>query len=568
MLLQLNIRNFALIENLTISFGDGFNVLSGETGAGKSILIDAINYILGSKFNRDLIRTGENKTFVEAIFTLENSKTIDILKEYDIELEDLVIISRETFQSGKSIAKVNGKSILLTALKDISSTLLDIHGQHENQNLLSWENHISYLDYYGEDSLKNMLEEYRTKYYKLKEIEGKITELVGKDGEKEKLIDFYKYQIDEINSANLKENEEEDLEEKYKMLSNAEKINNALSSSYLTLYSGEEGIPSIYDGLRAVMRNLTTLENNLPKINEINQCLQDAYYNIESSIEQIRNIKQGIYYDEKELEYINSRIYQINSYKKKYGNSINDILKYRDNIKQQYEEMINSGEIIESLKIEKDKLKDELITYGEKLHEKRGNIAKILEKKIKGELNFVGLEKSIFNISVELESKITYNGLDKVQFYISTNTGEPLKPLEKVVSGGELSRIMLALKTVFVDKDQIPSVIFDEIDTGISGRIAQCVAEKMYTISKNHQVFCVTHLPQIACISDMHYWVSKEVDNGKTYTKVKKMNEQEKEYEIAKMIGSSEVTKLTLEHAKELIEMANSKKPKLISKIE
>jgi DNA repair protein RecN (Recombination protein N) len=568
MLLQLNIRNFALIENLTISFGDGFNVLSGETGAGKSILIDAINYILGSKFNRDLIRTGENKTFVEAIFTLENSKTIDILKEYDIELEDLVIISRETFQSGKSIAKVNGKSILLTALKDISSTLLDIHGQHENQNLLSWENHISYLDYYGEDSLKNMLEEYRTKYYKLKEIEGKITELVGKDGEKEKLIDFYKYQIDEINSANLKENEEEDLEEKYKILSNAEKINNALSSSYLTLYSGEEGIPSIYDGLRAVMRNLTTLENNLPKINEINQCLQDAYYNIESSVEQIRNIKQGIYYDAKELEYINSRIYQINSYKKKYGNSINDIFKYRDNIKQQYEEMINSGEIIESLKIEKDKLKDELITYGEKLHEKRGNIAKILEKKIKGELNFVGLEKSIFNISVELENKITYNGLDKVQFYISTNTGEPLKPLEKVVSGGELSRIMLALKTVFVDKDQIPSVIFDEIDTGISGRIAQCVAEKMYTISKNHQVFCVTHLPQIACISDMHYWVSKEVDNGKTYTRVRKMNEQEKEYEIAKMIGSSEVTKLTLEHAKELIEMANSKKPKLISKIE
>ncbi len=560
MLLQLNIKNFALIENLTISFDSGFNVLSGETGAGKSILIDAINYVLGSKFNKDLIRTGENKTFVEAIFTIENPKTLEVLKENYIEFDDLVIISRETFQSGKSITKVNEKSILLATLKLISSTLLDIHGQHENQNLLAVENHIHYVDYYGEEKIKELLMNYKKIYNKLSEIENKIIELTGKEGERDKLIDFIQYQISEINSANLKKNEDEELEEKYKMLSNAEKINNTLNNSYICLYGGNEDNTSIYDSLGMVIKELSLVQSNLPKIKEINDVLQDAYYNIEGSIEEIRSIKDNIYYDEKELEYINSRIYQINGLKKKYGNTIENIIAYRDKIIFQYDEMINSTKIIENLKKEKNIFMEELKIYAKKLHIERCKIAKKLEMKIKIELNFVGLEKSIFNIKVDFEDKIYLNGMDKIQFYISTNPGEPVRPLEKVVSGGELSRIMLALKTVFVDKDQIPSVIFDEIDTGISGRIAQCVAEKMYTISKNHQVFCVTHLPQIACTSDIHYWISKEVKDGKTYTKVKKMNEKEKEDEIAKMIGGSEVTRLTLEHAKELIKMANFKK--------
>lgn len=560
MLLQLNIKNFALIENLTISFHKGFNVLSGETGAGKSILIDAINFVLGSKFNKDLIRTGEDKTFVEAIFTVENPKTIEILRELDVELEDLIIISRETFQTGKSIAKVNGKSILLSTLKFISSTLLDIHGQHENQNLLMAENHILYVDYYGEDNIKKILNNYKEKYDKLNIVKNKIDELLGKDGDKEKLSDFLKYQIDEINTANLKESEEEELEEKYKMLSNAEKINKTLTGCYMNLYSGDEDTASIYDSLGIVIKELALVQSNLPKVKEICNSLQEAYYNIEGNIEQIRNIKDNIYYDEKELEFINSRIYQINGFKKKYGKTIKEIIQYKDKIKAQYEELVNSSEIVEKLKKEKGKLKEELKIEGEKLHIERCKIAEKLEMKIKNELDFVGLEKSLFKINVDLEDKFTHNGMNKVQFVISTNPGEPLKPLEKVVSGGELSRIMLALKTVFVDKDQIPTVIFDEIDTGISGRIAQAVAEKMYSISNKHQVFCVTHLPQIACISDVHYWVSKEIKDEKTYTRVREMNREEKEYEIARMIGGSEVTRLTLEHAKELINMADSKK--------
>lgn len=561
MLLQLNIRNFALIEKLSISFESGFNVLSGETGAGKSILIDAINYVLGGKFNRDLIRTGEKKTFVEAVFTVENPKTLEVLEEEEIDSnENLVIISRESFQSGRTVAKVNGRSILMANLKHISSTLLDIHGQHDNQNLLSEENHIYYLDYYGESSIGSMLRQYEKDYKDLIHIENKIQDLSGKSEDREKLVDFLKYQIDEIDSANLKEGEEEELNERFKILSNSEKINNTINSCYASLYSSNGDKGSVYDSLGMVIKQLASIENIVSKVKDISDSLKDSYYNIEGCIEDIRDIKDNFYYDAGELEAINSRIYKINGFKKKYGSSVKDILNYRNKIEKQYEEMKDVSKIIENLNLERLKLEDKMKLKCKQIHECRYKIALDLEKNVKNELKFVGLEKSVFKIEVKLEQKFNLKGMDKVTFYISTNPGEPLKPLQKIVSGGELSRMMLALKTVFVDKDHIPSIIFDEIDTGISGRIAQCVAEKMYNISKKHQVFCVTHLPQIASMSDTHYWVSKRVIKNKTYTKVKRMNEQEKQYEIARMIGGSEVTPLTLEHAKEIVKMADLKK--------
>ncbi|MHC6179458.1 DNA repair protein RecN [Clostridium sp. JNZ X4-2] len=561
MLLQLNIKNFALIEKLTISFESGFNVLSGETGAGKSILIDAINYVLGGKFNKDLIRTGENKTFVEAVFTIENPRTLEILNKEEIDSnENLVIISRESFQSGRTVAKINGKSILMVNLKHISSTLIDIHGQHDNQNLLSEENHIHYLDYYGEDSIFNMLRDYEKDYEGLSHIKNRIYELSGKSEDREKLVDFLKYQIDEIDSANLRQGEEEELNERFKILSNSEKISNTVSKCYMNLYGGGEDDNSIYDNLGVVIEQLASIEDTAPQIKKIYTSLKDSYYNIEGIIEEIRDIKDNFSFDERELEAINSRIYKINGFKKKYGSSIKDILDYRDKVKNQYKEMKNVSEVIENLNLEKLKLEDKMKLKSKDIHEFRCRIAVDLEKNIKNELEFVGLEKCIFKIEVKLEEKFNLKGMDKVTFYISTNPGEPLKPLQKVVSGGELSRIMLALRTVFADRDHIPSIIFDEIDTGISGRIAQRVAEKMYNISKEHQVFCVTHLPQIACMSDNHYWVSKKVFKNKTYTKIKKMNKQEKQYEIARMIGGAEVTPLTLEHAKELVRMADLKK--------
>lgn len=557
MLLQLNIKNFALIEELSISFERGFNVLSGETGAGKSIIIDAINYVLGGKFNKELIRTGENKTFVEAIFTLENEMSKEELIDQNIEYEDWIIVSRESFQSGKSITKVNGRSILISQLKKITETLLDIHGQHENQNLLDSSNHINYLDYFQEKKIKKSLKEYNLIYEKIKDIEKKIKELSGQNSDREKIVDFLKFQIEEINGANLKEEEEKELEEKFKLLSNSEKFTKVLNYSYEVLKNGEENGNSVIDTLDLVIRELASIEKDMNHIEKVNKSLENIYYVLEENINEIRNLKDNIYYDEEELNIINSRLYQIGALKKKYAPTIFEILEYKDKLEKQYEELVHSEKIIEELNKKRTILIKDIKKIALELHAIREEGAIDLEQKVKKELDYIGLEKSTFRVSVELREEFKEQGMDGVQFLISTNPGEPLKPLEKIVSGGELSRIMLALKTVFVDKDKIPSVIFDEIDTGISGRVAQSVAEKMYSISQKHQVFCVTHLPQISCFSDTHYLVSKKVKENKTYTIIEKLDSSGKNEELAKMIGGSEVTDLTLKHAEEMIFIAN-----------
>lgn len=564
MLLQINIENFALIEKLTVTFDKGFNILSGETGAGKSILIDAINYVLGGKSSRGFIRTGTEKAFVEAVFTIENDKTELALKEMDIEFDDLVIISREMFKSGKNIAKVNGKSLLVSKLKSISDTLIDIHGQHENQNLLEVSNHIFYLDNFGEQDVLNQIEKYSTFYKEIIDIDKKIKELKISDSENGKISDFLKYQIDEIDKAGLKMGEDKELEEKFSVISNSENISKIFSEASEILYDGTDNSKSIYDLLGYIVSRFRTVEGKSEKIKSIANSLEEIYYATQEIVQDIKDIKDSISFDEKELEYINSRLFQIDNYKKKYGKTIEEIFKYKKEIENKYDEYINREEIIKKLALKKNKIFEKLIFEAEKLHKMRVKVAKDLEVKVKNELNYVGLEKSIFKIDVKFdENNIGNIGADKVQFLISTNPGEPLKSLEKVVSGGELSRIMLAIKTVFVDKDKVPSVIFDEIDTGISGRIAQSVAEKMYIISTKHQVFCVTHLAQIACMSDIHFLVSKNTQNEKTYTDVKRIDENEKKKVLALMIGGTEVTKITMEHASEMIEMAEKRKKQL-----
>ena len=560
MLLQLNIMNFALIENLSINFEQGFNVLSGETGAGKSILIDAINYVLGEKFNKNLVRTGEDKTYVEAIFSIDTKNNKNALDEMEIDYEDTIFVSRETFQSGKSIAKVNGKSMLLSKIKHISKTLLDIHGQHDNHNLLDKVNHINYVDSFGDNKISKFISGYTEKYERLNIIKSKILKLEGNEGQREKRIDFLNYQLQEIKNANLKIGEDTELLEKCAIISNAEKLEKHLSKSYNLLYTSDEENTSVSDNLAMAIKELRTIENHMEKIKIITDAIEESYYNIEESITDLRNLKETIYYDEKELEYMNSRIQQINICKKKYGATIEEIYEYKEKTLIEHEELTNSSEIIALLKKEKVVIENEMRTIADEIHAIRCVIAKELQEKVKDELNYIGLEKSKFYIEVKLESEFYENGCDKVQFCISTNPGEPLNPLEDIVSGGELSRIMLALKTVFVDKDEIPTVIFDEIDTGISGRIAQCVAEKMYLISLKHQIFCVTHLAQIASMADTNYLISKSVVNDKTYTNILKMNEVEKQQEIARMIGGTEVTKLTLENSKEMINMAKKQK--------
>lgn len=563
MLLQLNINNFALIEKLSLCFNKGFNVLTGETGAGKSILIDAINYVLGSKFNKDLIRTGENKTYVEAVFTIETNKIKNFLEKHNIEYDDLIIISRESFQNGKTIAKINNKSVILSTLKELSEVLLDIHGQHENQNLLDMEKHIFYLDSYGEDDLLEDLHEYKIKYSDLKELKSKINYLSG-NGDRENIINYLEYQIKDIEEGKFVANEEKELRDRFNILNNAEKINYSINSSYSVLYDSNDEFMSVYDALGVAIKELKPIENHLEKIKAVIENLENFYFNLEDMISTLRDIKESIVYDENELERTNRRIYTIDGYKKRYGKaSVEELLELKESLLKEYEEIVNREEIIEKLKREQEILEGELQITADNLHEKRIKISESLTQSIQNELNYIGLEKSKFFIDISLENNFGENGKDKVQFLISTNPGEPLKPLERIVSGGELSRIMLALKTVFVDKDEIPTVIFDEIDTGISGRVAQSVAEKMYVISDDHQVFCVTHLPQIASMSDNHFKVAKDVVDNKTYTKVMILSEKEKEEEVARMIGGVEITKTTLENAKELINLAQNKKNKL-----
>ncbi len=559
MLIQLNIKNFALIQEITMNFNEGFNILSGETGAGKSILIDAIDYVLGGKFSKSLIRTGENKTYVEAIFTVENSLLKNVLIELDIESDDdMLIISRETHQSGRSLIKVNGKTFLTSQLKKIREKLLDIHGQHQNQTLLQRNSHILYLDEFIGNEILSYLEEFTSLKNDLLQIENKIQQICGND-DRDKLLDYLKFQIEDIEKGKLKEKEEEYLKEEFNLLSNAEKISTSLNLSY-ALLNGVDGDNSVINSISKVIQELSNIENNFEKAKKNRKLIEEAFYTIEEVSRDIRNIAEEVVYDDDALEKVNARIYEINQYKKKYGATIAEVLEYYEKMKIQYNDLINSEKIIEELTLKKKEIIKEMEVVALKLHKLRSSKSTELKEKILNELSFVGLEKSTMEINIVREEKFNSRGFDDVCFMISTNPGEPLMPLEKILSGGELSRIMLALKCVFADKDEIATLIFDEIDTGISGGVAKRVGEKMYQVSKNHQVLCITHLPQIAILSDYHYFVSKMVKENKTFTNIRVLTKEEKEYQIGRMLDGDEVTEATLNNVKEMIKIAELKK--------
>ncbi|ENZ01994.1 DNA repair protein RecN [Clostridium thermobutyricum] len=562
MLIQLTINNFALIESISFDLGEGFNILSGETGAGKSILIDAIDYVLGGKFSKDLIRTGENKTSVEAVFEINNDNIKEALNDLEIEYEDVLIIRRETLLTGKSLIKVNGKSLIVSQLKKIREKILDIHGQHQNQNLLQKESHGIYLDNFIGEIIEKDLNEFSSLRDELYSIRAKIVDLRG-NLEGEKLIDYIKFQLEDIEKGKLRLGEEEELKEQFNSLSNAEKINNSLTISYNILSGGDSS--SVLEGLSKVITELSSIEEYVSWIKEKKEIVEEAYYNLEEITRELRDGADNIQYDEEELAKINERLYTINSYKKKYGGSVESVLENYENLKNRFEELSNAEEIIKELEIKEKEILEKMKIVGEKLHKIRVEKKDILEEKILKELSYVGLDKSTMEIQIEKLERHNERGFDDITFAISTNPGEPVKSLEKVLSGGELSRIMLALKCVFADKDDIPTLIFDEIDTGISGQVGQRVGEKMYQVSKNHQVLCITHLPQIAILSDKHYFVSKEVINGKTYTKIKILNEEEKISQVASMLGGDNVTNTTIENVKEMLKNANLKKEEIKS---
>lgn len=552
MLRKLKVRDFALMDNLELSFCDGFTVLTGETGAGKSILIDAISYVMGTKFNREFIRSGKTKTSVEAEFDMTPS-VLKILEREQIPVKSQLTLFRENSQTGKSLAAVNGQPVLVATMKEISPYLLDIHGQHNNQNLLDPDNHLDYLDEYGNIRSREQFLNYQNLYLKIKEKERKLTALT-RNNEREKLMEFLAYQVDEIKKHHLDETEEEELIVKEKMLSHAQKIGEAISDAQSALSDDQ------LDSLNHAVRSLRSVEGVYSEAAGLAGIIEDAFFSLSEARRDLAGMAGEIYFDGNELDEINGRLFIYEAMQKKFGKTTADVLKELERMEEELYELTHAEELIAQLKTEMIQLKSQALEAGAELSVLRKSTAAELSAKINAELKFVGLAKADFSPFIQEGEAFTAVGTDQVHFYISTNTGEPKKPLEKIVSGGELSRIMLALKASFLDREGTPTVIFDEIDTGISGSIAQAVGEKMHHISEQTQVLCVTHLPQIASWSDHHLIAQKEEKAGRTFSKVEQASDDEKIMEIAKMLAGSKVTEAILANAKELILTINEKK--------
>lgn len=566
MLLALSIQNVALIEKAEIQFEEGFNVLTGETGAGKSIVIDSVLLLLGSRASKDIIRSGEDKAVVEGVFFVDSNKEkiADLLQETGLNLEedDTLIINREITTSGRSYCRINGRMVPLSFLNKIGTFLVDILGQHEHQFLLDNTKHLSILDNFGDQEFKTLKGNFKRLLEQYKNIEKQISSFFKDEKEKNEAIDFLRYQIEEIEKANLSIEEEIQLLEKRNLLINFEKLFNAINSAYKLLYEGDEGF-SILDNLHIVIKNLEAALSVDEKLKPLKDKVENIGYELEDCALQVRDYLNSLDFDQRSLEEIEIRLDQINSLKRKYGPTIQHILEFKENKKKELEDILNFEERQKELEAKRQKLWKDIVDIGDKLHLERGEIARFIENKINDILKELNMSNAYFKINIEKMSEPTETGFDKAEFLISTNIGEPLKPLSKIASGGELSRIMLALKTILASADGISTLIFDEVDTGISGKTAQLVAEKMAYLSKRHQLICVTHLPQIASMADTHFVISKITKNDRTYIKIEKLDYQGKIKELARIMGGSNVTQTTLEHSKELLEMASQFKSKI-----
>lgn len=562
MLLELHIKNFALIDSVDMVFSDGLNVLTGETGAGKSILIDSVNFILGDKQNKEIIRTGQETAYVEAVFDIKGIEAEYLLSENGIEIEEVLIISREINQSGRSISRINGRTVTIGFLKQIGRLLVDIHGQHEHQSLLNEGSHIDILDSFCYEKLKELKKEYVNLFEENKNIEKQLERLTVDEQYKLRRIDLLTFQIQEISDAKLKMEEDIELGKRKNILANSEKIFSTLSGVYEKVYESREG-ESAYDEIGKSLMNLDNISDFDEKIKNMKNGFEDIYYKLGDVIESIRDYIEHNEFDPNELDEIESRLDTINMLKRKYGNSIEEILSFHEKSCKELESIQKSDEIIKELnKQREDNLKKLYVTANE-MTLVRKKTSETLKMQIENELRYLGMERAVFKVEINEKPSLGESGKDEVYFLMTANPGEPLRQLSKVASGGEMSRIMLAIKSVIADIDRIPTLIFDEIDIGISGRTAQSVAEKMCQISSNHQILSVTHLPQIASMADIHFKIQKTTQNETTTTEVRKLDRNNQIDEMARMLSGTAITELTRNHAKEVLELANIKKSEI-----
>jgi DNA repair protein RecN (Recombination protein N) len=566
MLTQIEIKNVAIIDNISIELGKGLNILTGETGAGKSIIIDSITAVLGSRGSKDIIRTGTDKASIQAVFHVDYEKLGDILEGIGVDAEEdgTLILSREFNISGRNTCRVNGKLVTVSALKEIGERIIDFHGQHDNQSLIKVENHIEFLDSFGDENIKDLIQKYSELLADYKTLKSKIKQLSGGADEREKKIDILKYQIDEIKQSGLKIGEEEELNKKRDILVNSEKILSSLSYAYQILYSGDNIKTPVFDNLNQAVSELNKISEFNDRYMQLTNRLEDICYQIEDITHELREERDNIEFNPVLLDKIEERISLIFKLKRKYGNSIKEILEYCSGLEIELEEIIKSEEIVARLIDQMEKIELKLFEIAESIHSERVSAAKTLETKIGNELNDLDMKKAQFKVDIEFdkefeikkERKFYENGLDKVEFLISPNVGEPLKPLSKIASGGEMSRIMLAIKTILANVDKIPTMVFDEIDSGVSGKASTRIGEKLSFISKNHQVICVTHLAQIACMADNHYLIEKKSDSQSTRTIVKKLKGDQIINEVARILGGITISDITRKHAQEMLNTA------------
>ena len=557
MLQSLYLENIALIEKLGIELFPGFNVLTGETGAGKSIIIDAVNFVLGERTSRDLIRNGASKAKVDAVFSLnEGDRVYEALDKLGIEAENEIILSRELSTSGRNSCRINGTLVPVAMLKSVSDTLVDIHGQHEHQALLDPENHIGYLDAFCHsdsfpliEKIDNIVSEYGA--LTLKRNSG-----FSSESEREREMDMLRYQIDEISSAALEADEEEKLNAEKTVLLNAERIRTALESAHAALSGGEDGSAlSLIDDARRSLKDIAALNG---EYEEFANRLEELYYAAEDISFSIRDSSENVDMNMQRLEEIEQRLKLISDLKRKYGRSAEEVINFGVEAQNRLNELENAEALAAEMDKKLNKRKAEYNAEADKLTLVRKNACEKLKQSVLNELSDLGMSKAKFDVSLINQSsgEPRKNGRETAEFMLSANPGEPLKPLEKVASGGELSRIMLCFKTIFADNDRIPTLIFDEIDTGISGRTAAVVGEKMLGIAKKHQVICVTHLAQIAALADAHLMVRKYDDGEKTFVETRQLNEEEKVSRIANMMDGESDSPSAVLHAKELIARA------------
>ncbi|MBQ4546802.1 MAG: DNA repair protein RecN [Oscillospiraceae bacterium] len=551
MLSQLFIKNIAVIESASIDFENGFNVFTGETGAGKSILIDSINAVLGGRTSRDLVRNGEGKAIVSAVFTDISKDAEAVLEELGYDIEDELLISREISAEGKSICKVNMRPATAGVLKQLSSVLIDVHGQHDSAVLQNPELHIGYIDSFGNTG--NEISEYRESYKKLRSVEREIKKIINDDSDKTARIDMLKFQIGEIEAAAIEEGEEDELLALSKRIKSAENIMELISETIGALDGNCENEGAL-EGLSTAIENCARLAEFFPQYEGLSEKFKEMYYEFEEFANDVKDNADELDFDPALQNRTERRLDQIFRLKRKYGGSVEEMFRYYQKAVSELENIEFSEERLEKLQKEQKELFAETAELAEVLSKKRRKAAEAFETAVAGELSYLNMPNVRFKVNFE-ENEFTDSGKDNLEFYIATNAGDPLKPLTKIASGGELSRIMLSIKNVLADNDNVDTLIFDEVDTGISGSAAQKVGQKLKQVSGGRQIICVTHLAQVAAFADNHLLISKSTEGGKTFTSVESLGKEGRINELARIMGGT-MTDALRKSAEELLELS------------